>query len=88
MVQISDGSGISQTGQNYTLTCTIAGTVNLTYTLQWRRNGAPLSETGAILSFSPLRLSDAGQYTCEVMGDISAMSDVFNVTLQGNVVIR
>ena len=56
---------------------------NLTYTYQWRRNGAPLLQMGPILSFFPLQLSDAGQYICEILGDINAVSGIFNVTLQG-----
>lgn len=56
---------------------------NLTYTYQWRRNSALLLQMGPILSFSSLQLSDAGQYICEILGDINAVSDVFNVTLQG-----
>ena len=73
------------TGQNYTMLCNIVGNVNyLTYTYQWRRSGALLLQTGPILSFSSLQLSDAGQYICEIIGDINAESDIFNVTLQGN----
>ena len=30
----------------------------------WKKNGVKLSETGSTLSFTPLRLSDAGRYTC------------------------
>ena len=71
------------TGQSYSLLCSIMGSVNnLTYTYQWRRTGAVL-QMGPILSFSSLQLSDAGQYICEILGDIYAVSDVFNVTLQG-----
>ena len=80
VVQINGVSSIPQTGQNYTLTCNVAGNSSLSYTYHWRRNDAPLSETGPILSLSPLRLSDAGQYTCEIMGDVSV---IFNITLQG-----
>ena len=46
------------------LTCSVSGASVTTY--QWRKDGTVLSETGPTLSFSSLRLSHAGQYTCEV----------------------
>ena len=84
VVQISDGGRGPLTGQNYTIFCSIVGNFNnLTYTYQWRRNSALLLQTGPILSFSSLQLSDAGHYICEIIGDVNAVSDIFTVTLQG-----
>lgn len=83
VVQISDGGRDPMTGKNYTLMCNVMGNINLTYTYQWRRNGALLPQMGPILLFSSLQLSDAGRYMCETIGDINVMSDIFNVTLQG-----
>ena len=72
------------TGQNYRIACNVMGNAsNLTYAYQWRRNGALLLEMGPVLSFSSLQLSNAGQYICEIIGDINAVSDTFNITLQG-----
>ena len=55
-------------GQNYSLSCKISGIdssiANLTY--KWKKDDTPLSEIGPFLSFSPLRLSDAGWYSCTV----------------------
>ena len=55
-------------GQNgYSLTCevTIDESFN-SITYQWTKNNGTqtLVGTDRVLSFSPLRLSDAGQYTC------------------------
>ena len=60
-------------GQNgYSLTCDVNGAENLnsSITYQWTKNNATQTQiqVGAdpkVLSFSPLRLSDAGQYTCQ-----------------------
>ena len=64
-VQIT-GNGVTQNlGQDYTLTCSVSGTSVTTY--QWRKDGTVLSEVRPTLSFSPLGLSDAGEYICEVI---------------------
>lgn len=86
VVQITDDGRGPSTGQNYTIFCSIVGNFNnLTYTYQWKRNSALLLQTGPILSFSSLQLSDAGHYICEITGDINAVSDIFTVTLQGKI---
>ena len=67
-VEISDG-GVNQTvGQNYTLYCDIAGMSVATYQW-WKDSNIILSETGSTYSFSPLRLSHAGLYSCYVSMD-------------------
>ena len=59
---------VGQTG--YTLTCDVSGADNLNpmITYQWTRNdGRTLTQVGTnsnVLSFSSVRLSDAGEYTC------------------------
>ena len=55
----------------YSLTCDVtvtgadAGNPSITY--QWTKNNGTQTQVGTdrVLSFSPLRLSDAGQYTCQ-----------------------
>ena len=72
LIIISDSGSpvLGQTG--YTLTCAVIGDENLspTITYQWTRdNGATQTQVGTnsnTLSFSPLSLSDAGRYTCDV----------------------
>ena len=53
----------------YSLRCSIggAGNLNPSITYQWTKNNGTQSQIGAdeVLSFSPLRLSDAGRYTCQ-----------------------
>ena len=69
---ISD-EGIPTAGQRYSLTCSVSGAEGLndtTITYQWTKNNGTQTqvETNSnTLSFSPLRLSDAGEYTCEII---------------------
>ena len=43
---------------------------------QWRKDSTVLAgESRALLSFSPLTVSDAGQYTCEVTVDNGTFID-------------
>ena len=54
-----------------TLSCDISGTDNLnpTITYRWTRNGDPVTvpdSSSNTFNFSPLRLSQAGVYTCHV----------------------
>ena len=54
-------------GQNYTLTCHVYGTDSTVTAYRWMKDGIQLSNgMQETLSYSPMRLSDAGQYTCEV----------------------
>ena len=73
-------------GQNFTLTYSISGAENhnITTTYHWKKDGTLLSDQiGPNLSFSPLRLSDVGQYTCDVTINNSIMkhSDVKDIVL-------
>ena len=64
---ITDGGATYIAGQNYSLTCRTLGTGSRVTTYQWRKNGLILhGETKEMLSFSPLRLSDGGWYTCVI----------------------
>ena len=70
-VQITT-SGALLLGQNdYSLTCGVSGTehLNPSITYQWTKNNGTLTQiqvaaVARVLSFSSLRLSDAGRYTC------------------------
>jgi hypothetical protein len=70
-LQITGSVGTPTAGESYYLTCTVSGADLLGYntvaSYQWRKDGNILAgETVVVLSFSPFRLSHAGQYTCEV----------------------
>ena len=86
-------------GQNdYSLTCNVtgAGNLNPTITYQWTKNNItqtqmpPAGADPKVLSFSPLRLSDAGQYTCHAtvyvsspyLNENTTMTDSQDVTIQ------
>ena len=64
-------------GYDFALNCTVLG-LNVT-TYEWSKDGISLNETGPTLFFSPLRLCDAGQYSCTVN---STNSDDIEVVLE------
>jgi hypothetical protein len=71
-------------GQSYNLSCNVQGVENLdsNITYQWTKNGTlnVIRQSSSILSFSPLRLSDAGFYMCRV----TISSDYLDNTLTAN----
>ncbi len=81
-------------GQSYSLTCTMTGAESLSPTIsyQWLEGSSPrvmLDTTSADLTFDPLNLSDAGQYSCDVIvsspsvtSDLTASSVVENLIIQ------
>ena len=78
-ITIDDSGATPVMGQSYNLTCTVNGTTVATY--QWRKNWSVIpNESGSTLAFSPLRLPDAGWYSCGV-GAALLSSDVI-ITLQ------
>ena len=85
--------GTPTVGENYSLTCTVTGAdqLNPTITYRWFKDNTVVSgEPQSTLSFSPLSLSDAGQYRCRVTvsstllsRSISKVSNAQDLTLQG-----
>ena len=60
-------------GQNYTITCVVLGADNLNSTLTYKWTKSNSSQTlcipttnNALFNFSPIKISDAGNYSCEV----------------------
>ena len=93
-VQISDGGVTPIAGESYQLTCSISGAENLNPTVnyRWTKNsGSGQTQVGTnsnTLSFTPLRLSNAGSFVCEVTiasnyltGDV-AYANPHNVSIQ------
>ena len=68
-------------GYDFALNCTVLG-LNIT-TCEWSKDGILLNQTGPTLFFSPLRLCDAGQYSCTVNStnfyDIDVMLESMDV---------
>ena len=76
-VHITDGVATPTLGQSYSITCSVAGTRGAMITnYWWSKNGMELNETGPILSFQNLSLSDSGRYTCTIQFE--------NVTYNGS----
>ena len=94
-VQIT-ASGTSVFGQSgYSLTCGVTGAENLSPSVsyQWIKNNGTQTQIhvgmdSQVLSFSPLRLSDVGRYTCQAtvsslyLNNYVTMMDTQDVTLQ------
>ena len=82
---INDGGATPTAGQSYALTCSVNEATVSSY--QWRKDGAVLQgQTTEVLSFSPLRLSDAGRYTCKVT--VTAASETFTAIQNRSVIIQ
>ena len=82
----------------YSLTCGVNGAENLnsSITYQWiKNNGIPtiLVGTNEVLSFSSLRLSDAGRYTCQAtvsspyLNNDITMTNIQDVRLQSKYLV-
>ena len=83
----------------YSLTCDVTGAENLnpSITYWWTKNNGTQTQVQvaadpSVLSFSPLRLSDAGRYTCRATvsspylnSDITMM-DTQDITLQSELI--
>ena len=77
-----DDEGVTPVaGLNYSLACKVSG-IDTTVTYTWRKDDAPLSEVGPILSFSPFRLSDTGQYSCAIRVHDCPFKRTKNVTIE------
>ena len=61
-LQIIRSQSTPTLGQNYSLTCHVTQVTFASY--QWRKSRENVVSDSSILFFSPLRLSDAGLYTC------------------------
>ena len=85
-VQVAENVPPTFGQSGYSLTCSAGGTaapgiVNPSIMYQWTKNNGTQTQIQVggdpeILSFSPLRLSDAGQYTCEVMINSSYLNTI------------
>ena len=85
-VQIGNIVSTPTAGENYLLTCSVSGAENLypTITYRWIKNSSTRLQVGtnsSTLFFTPLQLTDAASYICEVTissnylsGDIIAMN--------------
>ena len=95
-VQITDDGTTPIAGENYLLICRVSGAEDLNpiITYRWTKNSGngqtQVGTSSSTLSVTPLRLSDAASYVCEVTissssfsRDIVAMSvNTYDVRIQ------
>ena len=91
-VQITT-SGALTLGQNgYSLTCGVIGAENLTPSIiyRWTKNNGTHThiQVGPTHSFSPLRLSDAGQYSCQATVSSFLLSNDITITVSWNIMFQ
>ena len=69
-IVIDDNGANPAAGLNYNFSCKVSGIdgnlSTVSYVIEWKKDDTPLSETGPLLSFSPLKLSDTGEYSCTI----------------------
>ena len=64
------------------LTCTASGGGSMIYTYMWLKDGSVVSgQTSSTYSFSPLRMTDYGRYSCQVRVGSTAMNTSREVTI-------
>ena len=72
-------------GQSFSLTCSVGGGTVSSY--RWRKDGAMLQgQTTEVLSFSPLTLSDAGRYSCNIT--VTAASETFTAVQNRSIILQ
>ena len=79
---LTRSGGTLTEGQNHVLTCTASGGGSMAYTYMWLRNGSVVSgQTSSTYSFSPLRVTDSGRYSCQVKVYSTTMNTSREVTI-------
>ena len=82
-IHITDGVATPTLGQSYLLTCSVHVTGGATISdYQWSKNGTELNETGPIIFFQNLSLSDSGLYTCTIQFETVTYNSSMEVILE------
>ena len=86
-VRIGDDGRPPIAGKKYSLACNVSGVDNLdpTVTYGWIKNNGTQTHYAVgiksnVLSFSSLRISDAGNYTCKVTVNSHLLHNAINET--------
>jgi hypothetical protein len=95
VVEMKHHGIVSIGGHGFSLSCVVSGAENLNPAINYvwiKNNGTQIlfRSNRSIMSFPFLRLSDAGQYSCQVTvnspylrDDLNVISTTFDVRLQG-----
>ena len=91
IIEITDHPQDKLVTVNSTVNMTCTASLSFDVTFSWTHNGRSISgsTTGdtSILTFTSVRLSDAGSYTCTVTsGSVSVTSNVATLTVYGKIV--
>jgi hypothetical protein len=95
-VNVTEGSNLRYLGQMYELQCNVAphltSSAGYTVSFQWKKNNnseSPLDEREQqLLSFNPLRLSNAGEYTCVVIIESEYLNGAFSIPSNNKYIIN
>ena len=83
---LTQSGGTLTEEQNYMLRCTASGGGSMVYTYMWLKDGSVVSgQNSSTYSFSPLRLTDSGRYSCQVRvgSTTTSTSREVNITVVG-----
>ena len=71
------------------LTCTASGGGSMAYTYKWLRNSSVVpGQNSFTYSFTPLRATDFGKYSCQVtVQSITVTSEGVDITFIGELVV-
>ena len=95
VVEVKHHGIVTIGGQGFSLSCVVSGAENLNPAISYnwiKDNGTRIlvDSHGSVLSFPSLRLSDAGQYSCQAIvnspylrDDLNVISTTFDIHLQG-----
>lgn len=85
------GSGIAIVGANYTLSSNVGGVQNLDAVIthyQWTKDGNESRMGTSTLILFPLRLADAGLYTCEITITSTYLHGSFTIVGSYGVIVQ
>ena len=87
---LSTSEGQPIAGEDYTLTCMVAGGSTMTTTYRWLKDGAQIpDETTSTLSYNPIGEINSGDFMCEgTRGSMTMRSTAVTITVMREFIVR